>query len=84
MAFKKDEIRVDLDEEFLAEGLTVPCDCGHTEWMHPEVLAPEKDPFFCGECGHVFGTWGEVHRQLFTGGAMLDAVLTSRPAPPTD
>lgn len=67
------------DEEAKLEGLTIACPNGHIEWLHPEMAAPEVDPFFCGECGHVFGTWGEVHRQLFTGCAMLDAVLASKP-----
>ncbi len=67
------------DQEAKAEGLTITCPSGHVEWMHPEMQAPDADPFFCGECGHVFGTWGDVHRRLFVGGAMLDATLARKP-----
>lgn len=66
------------DDEAKAEGLTVRCPNGHEEWMHPESAAPADDPFFCGECGHVFGTWREVHDRLFTASAMLDATLKGR------
>ncbi|MDR7232831.1 hypothetical protein J2X45_003941 [Caulobacter sp. BE264] len=66
------------DDEAKAEGLTVRCPNGHEEWMHPEMVIPEGEPFFCGECGHVFGTWREVHGRLFTASAMLDATLKGR------
>lgn len=66
------------DAEAKAEGLTVECPNGHEEWMHPEAEAPEGEPFFCGECGHIFGSWREVHAMLFTAGAMLDATLNGR------
>lgn len=80
MGFRDDEIRVEIDEELLADGLTIDCPaCGHVEWMHPQVIAPDEDPFFCGECGHIFGSWGEVHRRLFTAAGMLDAVLKRKP-----
>jgi hypothetical protein len=79
MGFKRDEIRIEIDEEAVAEGLTVTCPKGHAEWMHPEMQAPENEPFWCGECGHTFGTWGEVHRRLFTGGAMLAEALARKP-----
>lgn len=84
MGFRKDEIRVEIDHEAIAEGLSITCpECGHAEWMHPESQAPDDEPFWCGECAHVFGTWSEVHRRLFVGGAMLNDLL-SRPEPPTD
>lgn len=65
------------EEEAKAEGLFIDCPNGHREWMHPGEPASE-DPFFCGECGHVFGTWGEVRRRLFVGEAMLEAVLARK------
>lgn len=67
------------------DGLTLLCPgCSHEEWMHPESTFAPTDRFWCGECGHDFGTWAEVHSRLFTGPAMLDAVLNRRPGAPTD
>lgn len=67
------------DLDGMDEGLTISCPSGHIEWMHPEMLAPPTDPFFCGECGHVFGTWGEVHERLFAESAGLLNQALSRP-----
>lgn len=63
------------EAEAKADGLTVPCVCGHVEWMHPEEAFGPADRFFCGECGNDLGSWAEVHAKLFTAGAMLDAIL---------
>lgn len=73
MTLRDEEIQAEADDK--AEGLTVTCPSGHEEWMHPDMQAPAEDPFFCGECGHVFGTWGEVHARLFTAGDMLAKAL---------
>jgi hypothetical protein len=66
------------DEEAKADGLTIACPNGHEEWMHPDE-PPSADPFFCGECGHVFGTFADVHARLFTGGTMLAETLSKKP-----
>lgn len=58
------------------DGLTIDCPgCGHPEWMHPEEVFAATDRFFCGECGHDLGAWGEVHASLFVAGDMLAATL---------
>lgn len=70
---------MDLDDQ-KQDGRTVECPaCGGSEWMHPEMTAPEGEPFFCGGCGHVFGTWREVHARLFVAGEMLAETLQRRP-----
>ena len=82
MTFRNAEIRVEPDDA--SEGIEVRCsNCDHPEFFHPDMVAPPEVSIWCAECGHDFGPWGEVHRRLFVGGAMLSELL-SRPAPPTD
>lgn len=70
---------MDVDDQ-KQDGLSVECPgCGGSEWMHPDMAAPEGEPFFCGTCDHVFGTWAEVHRRLFVAGDMLAEALSRRP-----
>lgn len=81
MGFRKDEIRVEADvtEEEMAEFVPLDCPaCGHTDLLHPEMTGEEREPFWCAECAHVHGTWGEVRQRIFTGGAMLAEVLARK------
>jgi hypothetical protein len=57
--------------------MIVICPAGHEESMHSDEK-PAADPFFCGGCGHVFGTFAEVHARLFTAGDMLAAALATK------
>lgn len=80
MTFRDHEIRVEADEVEASEGVVIKCTaCGHPEFFHPEMVAPEGASIWCAECGNDFGSWEELHRRLFVGGAMLEEALARKP-----
>lgn len=68
-----------LDDDELQDGLTAACPaCGHEDWFHPEMAPPASGRSRCAECNHDLGSWKELHRRLFTAGAMLTKALAKK------
>lgn len=66
------------DDDELQDGLWDDCPaCGHSDWFHPE-MADTGTNVRCAECNHDLGSWTDMHRRLFTGGAMLAATLEKK------
>jgi hypothetical protein len=68
-----------VDDDELQDGVTVECPaCGHPDWFHPDMAPPSSGHSRCAECNHDLGPWEELHRRLFTAGAMLAEALAKK------
>ena len=62
------------------DGVMYACpNCGHSDWLHPDMAGGEDDSLPCAECAHELGPWGPLYRRLFPGAAMLAATLAKKP-----